>query len=49
MLAEWDQGGFLLHPAAYDLAVVRFDKTQVEHIQPMAIPGGAGAYAGPVG
>jgi hypothetical protein len=49
MLAEWDQGGFLLHPAAYDRAVVRFDKTQVEHIQPMAIPGGAGAYAGPVG
>lgn len=49
MLAEWDQGGFLLHPAAYDRAVVRFDKTQVEHIQPMAIPGGAGAYTGPAG
>ena len=49
MLAEWDEGGFLAHPAGYDRAVVRFDKTQVEHIQPMAIPGGAGAYAGPAG
>lgn len=48
MLAEWEQGGFLTHPVGYDRAVVRFDSTQVEHIQPMAVPRGAGgAYAGP--
>ena len=49
MLAEWNQGGFLAHPVGCDRAVVRFDQTQVEHIQPMAIPRVAGAYAGPVG